>query len=210
LQALHAAVLAPHTTLCRSIRLLEHKTYQFCLTAHAGLLEDVRQMRARGRNGDAESRCRRLAAVAARDLDRQIGFGEGQAETASQLRFAHRPFLVGVGDQKQRERFGATDGIHAEAFGLERHAHHPQRGESVAAREVDCISITVFRLGGYAVRYHPAQCDARSVIRRAEAVAVDMEAAVAKQLGLLNYWKTSHTRPDVCRTNDAPPFCRMI
>jgi tetratricopeptide (TPR) repeat protein len=34
--------------------------------------------------------------------------------------------------------------------------------------------------------------------------------AVAKQLGLLNYWKTSHTRPDVCRTNDAPPFCRMI
>src|SRR6185312_9371953 len=46
LQALHAAVLAPHTTLCRSIRLLKHKTYQFCLTAHAGLLEDVRQMRA--------------------------------------------------------------------------------------------------------------------------------------------------------------------
>jgi tetratricopeptide (TPR) repeat protein len=34
--------------------------------------------------------------------------------------------------------------------------------------------------------------------------------AVAKQLGLLNYWKASHTRPDVCGTNDAPPFCRMI
>jgi tetratricopeptide (TPR) repeat protein len=34
--------------------------------------------------------------------------------------------------------------------------------------------------------------------------------AVAKRLGLLNYWKTSHTRPDVCRTNSAPPFCRSI
>jgi len=34
--------------------------------------------------------------------------------------------------------------------------------------------------------------------------------AVAKQLGLLNYWKSSRTRPDVCRTKGAPPFCRMI
>ena len=34
--------------------------------------------------------------------------------------------------------------------------------------------------------------------------------AVAKRLGLMNYWKTSRTRPDVCRTKNAPPFCRMI
>jgi tetratricopeptide (TPR) repeat protein len=34
--------------------------------------------------------------------------------------------------------------------------------------------------------------------------------AVAVQLGLMNYWKTSHTRPDVCTEKNAPPFCRMI
>jgi tetratricopeptide (TPR) repeat protein len=34
--------------------------------------------------------------------------------------------------------------------------------------------------------------------------------AVAEQLGLLNYWKTSRTRPDVCVTKGAPPFCRAI
>jgi hypothetical protein len=34
--------------------------------------------------------------------------------------------------------------------------------------------------------------------------------ALAAQLGLMKYWKASHTRPDVCQTKDAPPFCRMI
>jgi tetratricopeptide (TPR) repeat protein len=34
--------------------------------------------------------------------------------------------------------------------------------------------------------------------------------AVATQLGLLNYWTTTHTRPDVCNEKDAPPFCQMI
>ena len=34
--------------------------------------------------------------------------------------------------------------------------------------------------------------------------------AVAKKLGLLDYWKRSNTRPDICRTKNAPPFCRMI
>ncbi len=34
--------------------------------------------------------------------------------------------------------------------------------------------------------------------------------AVAEGLGLLNYWKTTRTRPDVCNENAAPPFCRMI
>jgi tetratricopeptide (TPR) repeat protein len=34
--------------------------------------------------------------------------------------------------------------------------------------------------------------------------------AVAKQLGLLTYWKTSRTKPDVCLTKNEPPFCRMI
>jgi tetratricopeptide (TPR) repeat protein len=34
--------------------------------------------------------------------------------------------------------------------------------------------------------------------------------AVVKKLGLLDYWKRSHTKPDVCRTKKAPPFCRLI
>jgi tetratricopeptide (TPR) repeat protein len=34
--------------------------------------------------------------------------------------------------------------------------------------------------------------------------------AVAKQLGLLTYWKASHTKPDVCLTASQPPFCRSI
>jgi TolB-like protein len=35
-------------------------------------------------------------------------------------------------------------------------------------------------------------------------------AAVAQQLGLMTYWKTSHTRPDVCLTKSEPAFCRSI
>jgi len=34
--------------------------------------------------------------------------------------------------------------------------------------------------------------------------------AVAERLGLMRYWKTTHTRPDVCSDKDPPPFCRMI
>jgi tetratricopeptide (TPR) repeat protein len=34
--------------------------------------------------------------------------------------------------------------------------------------------------------------------------------AVATQLGLLKYWTTTHTRPDVCNEKAAPPFCGMI
>ena len=34
--------------------------------------------------------------------------------------------------------------------------------------------------------------------------------AVAKELGLLTYWKTSHTKPDACMTKSEPPFCRSI
>jgi len=32
---------------------------------------------------------------------------------------------------------------------------------------------------------------------------------VAQKLGLLDYWKTTHTKPDVC-SEASPPFCRMI
>jgi tetratricopeptide (TPR) repeat protein len=35
-------------------------------------------------------------------------------------------------------------------------------------------------------------------------------AAVATQLGLLKYWTTTHTKPDVCDEKAPPPFCRMI
>ena len=34
--------------------------------------------------------------------------------------------------------------------------------------------------------------------------------AVAEKLGLINYWKTTHTKPDVCNDKGAPSFCRMI
>jgi DNA-binding winged helix-turn-helix (wHTH) protein/tetratricopeptide (TPR) repeat protein len=34
--------------------------------------------------------------------------------------------------------------------------------------------------------------------------------AVARQLGLITYWKTSGHKPDICRTRSEPPFCRLI
>jgi DNA-binding winged helix-turn-helix (wHTH) protein/tetratricopeptide (TPR) repeat protein len=34
--------------------------------------------------------------------------------------------------------------------------------------------------------------------------------AVAEQLGLMTYWRTSRTKPDICLTETGPPFCRMI
>ena len=34
--------------------------------------------------------------------------------------------------------------------------------------------------------------------------------AFAQQIGLMRYWKTTHTRPDICSTGGPPAFCRMI
>jgi tetratricopeptide (TPR) repeat protein len=34
--------------------------------------------------------------------------------------------------------------------------------------------------------------------------------ALAEKSGLIRYWKTTHTRPDVCTAKEPPPFCRMI
>jgi tetratricopeptide (TPR) repeat protein len=34
--------------------------------------------------------------------------------------------------------------------------------------------------------------------------------AILGRLGLMNYWRTTHTRPDVCSARIAPAFCRMI
>jgi tetratricopeptide (TPR) repeat protein len=34
--------------------------------------------------------------------------------------------------------------------------------------------------------------------------------ALTQRLGLMRYWRTTHTRPDVCKASRAPPFCRMI
>ena len=31
-----------------------------------------------------------------------------------------------------------------------------------------------------------------------------------QKLGMTAYWRTTHTRPDVCSSKDPPPFCRMI
>jgi tetratricopeptide (TPR) repeat protein len=33
---------------------------------------------------------------------------------------------------------------------------------------------------------------------------------VAERLGLMNYWRASRTKPDVCAATAPPPFCRMI
>jgi len=47
--------------------------------------------------------------------------------------------------------------------------------------------------------------------RSMRAVREDPEfPAVVKQLGLMRYWKATHTKPDVCQSNNAPAFCRMI
>jgi len=34
--------------------------------------------------------------------------------------------------------------------------------------------------------------------------------ALAQRLGLMHYWRATHTKPDVCGTSAPPPFCRMI
>jgi tetratricopeptide (TPR) repeat protein len=34
--------------------------------------------------------------------------------------------------------------------------------------------------------------------------------AIAERLGLMRYWKTTHTKPDVCFSKGPPAFCRMI
>jgi len=34
--------------------------------------------------------------------------------------------------------------------------------------------------------------------------------AIARQLGLIDYWKKSGTRPDVCTQPGAPAFCSLI
>jgi len=34
--------------------------------------------------------------------------------------------------------------------------------------------------------------------------------AAAQRMGLMHYWKTTHTKPDVCSGKNPPPFCGMI
>jgi hypothetical protein len=34
--------------------------------------------------------------------------------------------------------------------------------------------------------------------------------ALVRQLGLLDYWKRSNSRPDVCGESGQPAFCRAI
>ena len=35
-------------------------------------------------------------------------------------------------------------------------------------------------------------------------------SALAEKTGLMRYWKTTHTKPDVCTANSPPPFCATI
>ncbi|HEY7007139.1 MAG TPA: TIR domain-containing protein [Sphingomicrobium sp.] len=44
----------------------------------------------------------------------------------------------------------------------------------------------------------------------AQAVRDPSFGATAERLGLMRYWKTTHTKPDVCNAKDPPPFCRLI
>ena len=34
--------------------------------------------------------------------------------------------------------------------------------------------------------------------------------ALLQRLRLIDYWRATHSRPDVCRERNPPPFCRMI
>jgi hypothetical protein len=34
--------------------------------------------------------------------------------------------------------------------------------------------------------------------------------AVVQRLGLIRYWKTTRTKPDVCNAKDPPLFCKLI
>jgi hypothetical protein len=34
--------------------------------------------------------------------------------------------------------------------------------------------------------------------------------ALLQRLGLIHYWKTTHTKPDVCADKSPPPFCWTI
>jgi hypothetical protein len=34
--------------------------------------------------------------------------------------------------------------------------------------------------------------------------------ALVQRLGLINYWRATHIKPDACRTRDVPAFCNMI
>ena len=35
-------------------------------------------------------------------------------------------------------------------------------------------------------------------------------AVLVQRVGLMRYWRTTHTRPDVCNAKNPPPFCSMI
>jgi hypothetical protein len=35
-------------------------------------------------------------------------------------------------------------------------------------------------------------------------------SALVQRLGLIHYWKSTHTKPDVCSDKNPPPFCGMI
>ena len=35
-------------------------------------------------------------------------------------------------------------------------------------------------------------------------------SALAQRLGLVHYWRASHTKPDVCNGAGPPAFCRML
>jgi hypothetical protein len=34
--------------------------------------------------------------------------------------------------------------------------------------------------------------------------------ALATQLGLMNYWTTTRSKPDVCNEESSPPFCKTL
>jgi tetratricopeptide (TPR) repeat protein len=34
--------------------------------------------------------------------------------------------------------------------------------------------------------------------------------SLVQRLGMINYWRTTHTKPDACSTKGAPPFCGLI
>jgi tetratricopeptide (TPR) repeat protein/TolB-like protein len=79
-------------------------------------------------------------------------------------------------------------------------------------KRIDAVATMLAALG--ATRQALAVASERPGVlwRRSMRAALDDPGfpAVAEQLGLMSYWKGSHTKPDVCLAKGAPAFCRLI
>ena len=74
-------------------------------------------------------------------------------------------------------------------------------GADHEALQVASRSVTASEYPGASLLWYPSM---RGVLGDPEF------PALAERLGLMNYWRTAHVKPDVCATKNPPPFCRTI